>query len=757
VFVLGDLLLLSQFVITERKYGRAQNASMRLHSQAENDSTWQRIHKEFVNKDGRKVLGSRDNNNNVAQICKPKSLKRKPKYILSESGLSPKQMRFVKDAISELGSDFSLSNEEYDSTSTHLLLDGKKYRRTVKVVNAIIRGIWVVDLKWLKKCLKRKFHVAEEKYECISTIPVLPQLREWRISGVLQEKLLAGFDFCLDPEIGSSSLTFDAIKMLIRNANGRIVTNKEDAHFEIVTSPIPGKTKQRSKIWLVDCLEKAQNPCKFPEIAVEFPTDCFIHDQIFSFLDKAEKAAYSLVCREWMLAVERSRLAIATDHVVELCNFISENDETPLKVTGARSLVKYKNGQFLAEGSYKEVFKVWNDIHQRHEAMSVMDCLEINQASSLKVLKQEALIATKVSHLVSSNKCRNFVQTYSIFSNDEAPPKDWKHDHGDEDEETDCGCSTTSERNEGNKVFQYMTMELCEHGDLEEFLKTLPDEALPVDKTLAVLCQIFASLEAGWSEISLRHYDVKLLNFFVKSDDGIPCTFQLSNDEGFRDDRSGLVVKLADYGTAEFGRGCSRTVQIDHITTLENIAPEFLLFGDSAAPEGADTFAAGLCMLHLFTGSKPYEEIMADVTCPAGLKKDLAAIWLGDKEGKEENNWSVLRQVLQDDLNDILYDTLYRYVVLIGLPDVKTSISSTKVVKALQQRLTNDKCFQASRSEFSIEFGNHPRIKFARSRLSEVDSGIELLKSLLEFLPASRTMDYKKILRNPVFDSLRIS
>jgi hypothetical protein len=66
-----------------------------------------------------------------------------------------------------------------------------------------------------------------------------------------------------------------------------------------------------------------------------------------------------------------------------------------------------------------------------------------------------------------------------------------------------------------------------------------------------------------------------------------------------------------------------------HYTTLENTAPEQLLLGaangsNGSADEGgtekvmvsavssfeADSFQLGLCMLHLYTGDAPYEELL---------------------------------------------------------------------------------------------------------------------------------------------------
>jgi hypothetical protein len=113
---------------------------------------------------------------------------------------------------------------------------------------------------------------------------------------------------------------------------------------------------------------------------------------------------------------------------------------------------------------------------------------------------------------------------------------------------------------------------------------------------------------------------------------------------------------------------------------LENTAPEFLFLGSkvSTCSFAADTFALGLSFLHLLTGVAPYEELMADIRCPDILKRRLRNIWITDDESSPYFVISEVLSSLQDDSTeildggvvDVLYDTLYRYVVLFGVPDI---------------------------------------------------------------------------------------
>ena len=101
-----------------------------------------------------------------------------------------------------------------------------------------------------------------------------------------------------------------------------------------------------------------------------------------------------------------------------------------------------------------------------------------------------------------------------------------------------------------------------------------------------------------------------------------------------------------------------------HLTTLENTPPDFLLCGSGARQTyAADAFALGLCVLHLLTGKAPYEEIAAPLRCPAELRAALHAVW--GAEGDAAPYAPVARH-LEDDEEGVLGDTLYRYLCLFG-------------------------------------------------------------------------------------------
>ena len=61
----------------------------------------------------------------------------------------------------------------------------------------------------------------------------------------------------------------------------------------------------------------------------------------------------------------------------------------------------------------------------------------------------------------------------------------------------------------------YIVMELATGGDMEEACKLEPNMMWPVAKLPCMLYQMLFALYAAQRELGLRHYDVKLLNFFL--------------------------------------------------------------------------------------------------------------------------------------------------------------------------------------------------------------------------------------------------
>mmetsp|Transcript_487 Transcript_487/g.769 ORF Transcript_487/g.769 Transcript_487/m.769 type:complete len:1375 (-) Transcript_487:1532-5656(-) len=452
---------------------------------------------------------------------------------------------------------------------------------------------------------------------------------------------------------------------------------------------------------------------------------------------------------------------------------------------------------FLSEGAFKRVYKVFNYNHRVEEAISVMDVNTIESTGNMNVVGAELAVSVLLSSLVRRGVCPNFVVTRGVFSCAYEPPaRSW----GSATNKRPKGSTYVSPKAKRlpkepaqNKRgrYQYIRMELCDEGDAEEYLKRQPDGAIDPLDSMKLLFQMAFSLHAAADRFSLKHYDVKLLNFFLqgvtteKAGDVVmryglgAHTFALKSQRG-----QGIIAKLADYGTANVDSGsCGQAVTIAQFTTLENTPIDFLILGDAAHQgHGHDCFGLGLCMLHLYTGHAPYEEILEEVTCPPNLKKELRTIW----ENEAESNYSVIRSlilsevykdeeghIIEGEPDEVLYDTLYRFLVLFGVPDVSSTLSNSKVWIAIKNTLESKSNtgkakksggkksqrnestqFNRDRRKYSLSRGNNKYIARARKSLESLHGGMDLLLSLVSFDPQTRASALD-VLNSPFMTPLR--
>jgi hypothetical protein len=343
-------------------------------------------------------------------------------------------------------------------------------------------------------------------------------------------------------------------------------------------------------------------------------------------------------------------------------------------------------GQFLSDGAYKAVYRVWCTRSARVEAVSVMDVAAITSTGNLAVVSQELHASILVAGLVRRHVCPNVVETYGVLRSAQDPNHSGMWACDDESfllRRTASGRTKADNPRRGPKPgdYQLIRMELCRHGDLEGFLRRQPEGLVPGDVALQLTFQMCFSLYAVRQSFAMRHYDVKLLNFLLTDfKHGAAPASAVRYGVGRHVYRLRLLppwnlcAKLADFGTADVcAASLGGHMGLERFTTLENTPPEFLSDGDGVRlGYGVDTFPLGLAMLHLFTGAVPYEEWMADVLCPQDLRDALAKVW----KGREE--YSILSTLLQScededaeeggDSAGTLYHTFYRYLVLLGLP-----------------------------------------------------------------------------------------
>jgi serine/threonine protein kinase len=519
-----------------------------------------------------------------------------------------------------------------------------------------------------------------------------------------------------------------------------------------------------------------------------FIMDNDVIDGVFSFLSERDlMCSTSLVCSQWYDASAEAyaRLMMASvgyreveeetsDDSSEIeTNDVLTSENIALTSRGWDYLTtRFPWGVFLSQGGFKSVYKVFNTAVNAEEAISVMD---VEAITDKKTIAAELVVSVLLSSITRRGICPNFVVTRGVFTLPYEPPQSlW----GSEKNKAPRGRTYLESQNgrmprEPKKAepgrYQFIRMELCNRGDAEDYISKQPNKMMDPSIARCTLFQIAFALHVGAERFSLKHYDVKLLNIFLQAVES-PGDFILRYRLGAHTfalampgDRA-IIAKLADYGTANIrSESNGQPITVAQFTTLENTPPEFMIFGDSATQgHSHDNWGLGLCMLHLFTGNAPYEEILEDVVCPTILKKKLKVIWEGNKSG----NFSVIRSVIRADVyednrgniiegdpDETLYDTLYRYLVLFGIPTkVLDGKVSTPVWKAIcasllakdgpggRRRVQGTDVLQYEQDcrIYSIAYGSHECISNARHSLQTMGGGMDLLFGLCSYDPTER-------------------
>lgn len=506
--------------------------------------------------------------------------------------------------------------------------------------------------------------------------------------------------------------------------------------------------------------------------------------QVFSFLNESElMRKASLVCSQWyeVSTTAYARLMMASVGYIEVEDDPSamENFEDNFKKSvslTSRSwnylTGRFPWGVFLSEGGFKRVYKVHNTAINAEEAISVMD---VEAITDKKTIAAELVVSALLSSIARRGICPNFVITRGVFTLPYEPPcTHW----GSEDNKNPMGFffnpsqiarAPREPKDPEPGRYQFIRMELCNRGDAEGYICSQPSKQLDPFVARCIMFQIAFALHIGAERFSLKHYDIKLLNVFIHALD-LSGDFVLRYGVGAHKFalrmpcEGACIAKLADYGTASIrSEANGQPVTVAQFTTVENTPPEFMILGDSATQgHGHDNWGLGLCMLHLYTGRAPYEEVLEEVRCPPVLKKKLKRIW----ENKQVEGFSVIRSVIRADVyedgrgnilegepDETLYDTLYRYLVLFGIPEKfldgkaaspvwRVIVESLKAKTGANGRRrvqgTDANCYESDCRKFSILHGQSECIKRARQALESMEGGLDLLLGLCSYDPSER-------------------
>lgn len=287
---------------------------------------------------------------------------------------------------------------------------------------------------------------------------------------------------------------------------------------------------------------------------------------VSDYLDYDDCVAFSSVSKAWALEYFKSRARRLS---------LPGNCDNLGKARWMRFMTRYSHGSYLSEGACKTVYRVCSTEESTsgnaYSAVSVMDIEDLIERGVEESISRELEISMVTSSLVSLNVSPNFIQLYSVFTSKYPPSANiWTSENGG------GGISVTPRKissvlekdtkqiKKGN--FQYIRMELCNGGDLEEVVRTR--SVLSSDEICNFFFQMCFSLYACRERLSMRHYDIKLLNFFCSSSSSL-----FFGDSSIQPDRMRIgfgdhifslplseatqgqtdVVKLADFGTSAIG------------------------------------------------------------------------------------------------------------------------------------------------------------------------------------------------------------
>lgn len=211
--------------------------------------------------------------------------------------------------------------------------------------------------------------------------------------------------------------------------------------------------------------------------------------------------------------------------------------------------------------------------------MSLINLKEMRERDMEDAITQELTISLICSSLNTLRICPNLVKIHTLFQAPYSPLSElWESETSLRDMSVDMLQRLSfrnsnvqwPKQNKGRKTYQYVRMELCTGGDIDNLLEKV--KTLSIKSIRSYLFQIFFAVYSCRDQLTMRHYDLKLLNFLATSSASLIKSshrevVQHSNnvdlDVGFGpyiyrlplSTRQDDLVKLTDFGTSAIGAG----------------------------------------------------------------------------------------------------------------------------------------------------------------------------------------------------------
>lgn len=155
-------------------------------------------------------------------------------HVFVSTGLDKEGRTLLKSCVKQLSSSRTRNKCEIqsfvDKSATHLIMQ-EPYSKTQKLLLAILHGIWILNVDYLKACLEKKQWLPEEFYEVKNFLPGIGLSRaEREIFGPSYKmSLFSGIKFYVAPNL---SVGAQEIKEFIILSNG-VVAGLDEANYQI--------------------------------------------------------------------------------------------------------------------------------------------------------------------------------------------------------------------------------------------------------------------------------------------------------------------------------------------------------------------------------------------------------------------------------------------------------------------------------------------------------------------------------------------
>jgi hypothetical protein len=301
-----------------------------------------------------------------------------------------------------------------------------------------------------------------------------------------------------------------------------------------------------------------------------------------------------LVCKDWAIAYHRiiGKLLVDSSHIKpkqydKWVDFMS----------------MFNTGHYLTSGACKEVFQVTNKSLDMNQVLSIMDIVSLEEREMDYAVGQEIRIAYICSTLYDLNITPNLIKVYDVFQSIYTVSDDiWKKPKNQSRPYFSSLLSTNNSNNSTTIVlpkasnlvrgkYQYMHMEYCKGGDLESLVRE--KHVLTISIITNILFQMLYSLYACRDKLALRHFDIKLLNFFVTTGASLLTTTATTSATATSETKVPLsllysfgdrvfdiqlrhneydLVKLADFGTSVIGsRSIGEPIGVNQVQSAYSI------------------------------------------------------------------------------------------------------------------------------------------------------------------------------------------